>query len=94
MRKLISVTVALSALASAWASPPGWTYEGQWGGRGISPGKFRYPTGVAVAPSGRVYVADLFNFRIQYFTPTGSFLGTWGKYGFGDGDFRLSLIHI
>jgi DNA-binding beta-propeller fold protein YncE len=36
---------------------------------------------LAVAPDGDVYVADLWNFRIQYFTSTGSFLGKWSHVG-------------
>jgi DNA-binding beta-propeller fold protein YncE len=42
---------------------------------------------VAVAPSGNVYVSDTGNDRVQYFDPTGSFLGKWGSSGAGDGLF-------
>jgi len=45
------------------------------------------PTGIAVAPEGDVFIADLGNFRIQYFTASGSFLGMWGKRGDGPGEF-------
>jgi DNA-binding beta-propeller fold protein YncE len=34
-----------------------------------------------------VYVADAWNYRIQYFTPDGSFLGKWGSGGRGNGEF-------
>jgi DNA-binding beta-propeller fold protein YncE len=36
-----------------------------------------------------VYVADAENARIQYFTPSGSFLGEWGRKGSGEGEFNL-----
>jgi DNA-binding beta-propeller fold protein YncE len=50
---------------------------------------------VAVAPNGRVYVADSLNHRIQYFTGTGSFLGRWGSAGTGDGQFDTpSGVHV
>lgn len=47
-------------------------------------------TDVAVAADGTVFVADLANFRIQYFTATGSFLGMWGKKGDGPGEFNYA----
>ena len=52
-------------------------YRGGWGERGTAEGEFDYPSGIAVSPDGKVYVADCGNCRIQYFTPTGSFLGKW-----------------
>ncbi len=39
----------------------------EFGGRGWSPGWFNYPTDIAVDPAGRIYVADLFNHRVQVF---------------------------
>jgi DNA-binding beta-propeller fold protein YncE len=35
------------------------------GSRGTEPGKFNYPTNVAVDSAGRVYVSDSLNFRVQ-----------------------------
>jgi hypothetical protein len=45
---------------------------------------------VAVATDGTVYVADAGNgnHRIQHFSATGTFLGTWGGQGSGDGQFN------
>ena len=37
----------------------------EFGGRGWSPGWFNFPTDIAVDARGRVYVADLFNHRVQ-----------------------------
>ena len=74
---LITTNIALS----------GWVYEGQWGSYGIGDGQFIYPYGIAVALNGNVYVADIYNYRIQYFTSTGTFIGKWGSTGSGNGQF-------
>ncbi len=55
----------------------GFKYEGEWGGKGSGYGTFDYLCGVDVAPNGNVYVADLTNNCIQYFTATGTFLRQW-----------------
>jgi len=39
----------------------------EFGGYGLTPGRFRSPTGVAVGPDGRVVVADDGNNRVQVF---------------------------
>ncbi len=77
MKKLtITTAAALGALAAfcAWGE---WVYAGKWGSEGGDYGEFDYPHGIAVAPNGNVYVADVWNCRVQYFTSTGSFLGYW-----------------
>ncbi|NIT36803.1 MAG: hypothetical protein GTN49_09930 [candidate division Zixibacteria bacterium] len=56
------------------------------GSRGTGNGQFDWPNGVAVAPNRNVYVADTLNNRVQYFTPTGTYLGRWGSKGTGDGE--------
>jgi DNA-binding beta-propeller fold protein YncE len=48
-----------------------------WGEPGSGPGQFHVPHGIAVDPHGNVYVADRENSRIQYFSPSGKFLGAW-----------------
>jgi DNA-binding beta-propeller fold protein YncE len=52
-----------------------------WGGPGQGDGQFQEPWGVAVAPNGNVYVADTWNHRVQYFDPSGKFLGKFGRLG-------------
>src|SRR5262249_40813901 len=50
-------------------------------------GVFRQPEAVAVAPSGRVYVADQFSHQVQMFSAAGVFEGQWGSAGDGPGEF-------
>ena len=52
-----------------------------WGETGSGKGQFRSPADVAVAANGRVYVADTWNHRIQYFDAGGAYLGEWGGEG-------------
>lgn len=54
---------------------------------GTGDGEFDHPYGIAVDSSGRVYVVDSLNHRIQKFTSTGSLITKWGSYGDGDGQF-------
>jgi DNA-binding beta-propeller fold protein YncE len=48
-----------------------------WGEPGSGPGQFNLPHGIALDRSGRVYVADRENSRIQLFTPEGKYLTEW-----------------
>jgi len=72
---------------------PGGKFARQWGkppsqsrGSGsfldfLDSGKtvsFSYPTDVAVAKDGRLFVADGYNDRVQVFAPDGSFSHKWG----------------
>ena len=51
---------------------------------------FNRPTGVALSPSGEIYVSDGYgNARIHKFTPDGTLLFSWGDPGTGPGQFRL-----
>ena len=59
----------------AWGSK---TAEGQ---TPAAPGTFNEPWGMAVDPSGNIYVADTWNHRIQKFDPSGKFLLEWGTPG-------------
>ena len=45
------------------------------------------PTGVSVAPDGRIFVADTHEKRILIFDRDGSILGEFGSYGTGPGEF-------
>lgn len=53
------------------------------GKRGQNNGEFNFPLQAAVAPSGKLYVVDSGNFRVQSFNDDGSFdasFGTLGRY--------------
>ena len=52
-----------------------------WGSEGTGPGEFRDPIGVAIGPSGDIYVTDTGNNRIQRFSPDGRFIVAWGEGG-------------
>lgn len=60
----------------------------RWGTCCTGDGRFFNPRGVAVDAAGNLYVADTFNYRIQKFDRTGTFLTKWGVNGTnGDGEF-------
>ena len=66
-----------------------------WGTHGTGPGQldFAYPAnhdsigGIAFAPDGTFYTFDGGNLRVQHFDKTRKFIGSWGSFGSGDGQF-------
>jgi DNA-binding beta-propeller fold protein YncE len=51
---------------------------------------FHFPTNVALAPSGEIYVADGYaNARVHKFSPDGRLLLSWGAPGSGPGEFLV-----
>jgi DNA-binding beta-propeller fold protein YncE len=48
-----------------------------WGERGTGPGQFMLPHGVAIDPTGLVYVCDRENNRVQIFTSEGQYVSQW-----------------
>ncbi len=64
---------------SAWGSPNG--------AISAKTGEFYGPRGLTVMPNGNVAVADTGNKRIEVFSPSGSFLFTFGTSGSGNGQF-------
>lgn len=53
-------------------------------------GPFHFPTNVALAPGGDIYVADGYgNARIHKFSPEGRLVLSWGWPGAGPGEFRI-----
>jgi DNA-binding beta-propeller fold protein YncE len=57
------------------------------GERGLEPGKFNFPTQIAVAPDGTFWVVDSLNFRVQHFDPEGKVLNGFGRLGDSLGEF-------
>jgi DNA-binding beta-propeller fold protein YncE len=66
---------------------PGVCFVTKWGSLGSADGQFNVPIGIALDSSGNVYVADVFNHRIQKFTNDGTFIRSWGSAGSGNGQF-------
>jgi sugar lactone lactonase YvrE len=62
-------------------------YLARWGRRGSAPGEFDLPHSLAMDSRGRLFVADLNNFRIQVFTQDGTFLFEWKQFGMPGGLF-------
>ncbi|WP_424356646.1 6-bladed beta-propeller [Methanocella sp. MCL-LM] len=60
-------------------------YLAQWGSGG--PGPFKNPWGIAISPTGLLYVTDRDNNRIQAFDASGSFVSQWGSAGAANGKF-------
>lgn len=81
---LASVCGGLAAHPASAQVP---VYLAQWGSAGSAPGQFHEPRGLAVDPTGVVYVADFGNNRIQKFNASGVLLGAWGTAGSNDGQF-------
>ena len=47
----------------------------------------RFPEAVALDTAGDVYVADQLGYVVEKFSAAGSYLGEWGSYGGGHGQF-------
>jgi len=47
--------------------------------------KFAWPSSIAIAPDGSVYVADTYNHRIKKFDSNGNFIAEWGSFCVIDG---------
>jgi len=52
-----------------------------WGKHGAAPGQFDILHGLALDSTGRLYVADRVNNRIQIFSPDGKFIAEWKQFG-------------
>jgi sugar lactone lactonase YvrE len=52
-----------------------------WGRKGSAPGEFDLPHSLAMDSQGRLFVADLWNHRIQIFDQDGRFLAAWTQFG-------------
>ncbi len=57
------------------------------GGKGISPGKFNFPTNIFVGKDGSLLITDSLNFRVQIFSRNGDVIDVFGRHGDGSGNF-------
>ncbi len=55
----------------------------QYGGGGVTDGKFDEPVGLAQDGNGNWYVTDTWNHRIQKFDSSGNYLSQWAVNGWG-----------
>src|SRR5947199_5067129 len=56
-----------------------------WGSEGSGNGQFNVPGHIALDSTGNLYVADIFNNRVQEFGSNGTFLTSFGTTGSGNG---------
>ncbi len=62
------------------------TFSSSFGKNGSGEGQFHLPFDIACEKTGKVYVADRDNHRIQVFTAEGKFLRMFGRHGYGRGE--------
>src|SRR5918998_4658670 len=87
--RALALIAVLAGLALAQPAQGAFQVDGIFGSSGTGDGQFRYVSGVAVAPDGSVYVADINGFRVQRFTADGTFMSKWGgTFGSANGQFR------
>lgn len=79
---------AAGAGAREQAAGQGFKVVGQWGKNGTANSQFASTDGLVVDGSGKVYVADTDNNRIQVFSTSGKLLSKWGSIGDGNGQFH------
>ncbi|NYT06029.1 MAG: PKD domain-containing protein, partial [Methanomicrobiales archaeon] len=60
---------------------------GSEGSGSFGEAQFLYPEGIAVHPSGNLYITDPGNSRVQIVSPDGQYIGAFGSEGTGDGQF-------
>ncbi|ACK70704.1 NHL repeat containing protein [Gloeothece citriformis PCC 7424] len=62
------------------------------GSSGTAPGQFQGPAGITVSPNtGRIYVNDQYNYRVQVLAPDGNFLFAFGERGSEPGQLREGI---
>lgn len=88
----IAAAIALGLWGTRWAvarampSRAGYELQAAWEGQTTPGGRLERPIGIAVGPSGDVYVTDA-RMRVVHFDSAGEFLGEWGGEGDGRGEF-------
>jgi sugar lactone lactonase YvrE len=88
-RAMLAVVVAGLGFFLPAAAQAQLTFLNTWGRNGSGTSEFNSPTALTVAPDGTVYVTDQNNQRVEYFSPTGGYLGEFGVSSTGrrNGDF-------
>ena len=63
-------------------------YIGEWGTGGTEDGQFWWPSDIARAGDGRIFVTDEALQRVNVFDPDGNFVRHWGEVGVEPGQFN------
>jgi RHS repeat-associated protein len=63
------------------------SYSSAFGSSGTGNGQFKHSAGIAVDPSGNIWVVDQDNDRIQKFNSAGAYQSSFGSPGSGNGQF-------
>ena len=81
-----------AAKISEWLPPEAGgaklSYASEFGSKGTGNGQFYWAAGSAIDGQGNIWITDETNDRVQKFSPTGSFLATYGKEGTGEVQFK------
>ena len=85
----MAAATALGACGVPSQRPPALVTS--WGRSGSGEGELSRPTGIAVAVTGEVYVADTGNDRIQVFGRDGTYLRGFGSRGAAPGQLRRPM---
>jgi sugar lactone lactonase YvrE len=72
------------------------TFVKAWGKKGAGPGEFNVPHRLAMDSSGRLFVADRANSRVQIFDQDGKLLAGWKQFGRPSGVFidKNDIIYV
>lgn len=76
------------SLSSHTKSLYSYVFVTKWGSKGNSDGEFGGAINITADLEGNIYVADIYNNRIQKFTSEGKFIIKWGAEGMENGKFK------
>ena len=67
-----------------------------WGKNGTGPGEFNVPHSIAMDSTGRIFVADRSNSRLQIFDQDGKFIDQWKQFGRPSGVYidRNDILYV
>ncbi len=92
----IAAAVTLTLWGTRWTVPQapstgaGYVFEATWHGADNPAGRLERPIGIAVSPTGDVYVTDALQ-RVVRFSADGAFQEEWGSPGEGPGEFSNAV---